>query len=942
MVPFRSKSFALTALVLLPPGVQAATNRTSSSLQLEAHGVRIFAGTPWKTHLRTELDGIPFIDASTLYASRPHFGGRYYGYEDDPAIVRDAQVKRQEDGATTLLLPLRAPRGEFTGTQFIELLPGRKMRLTVDARLTSGVAGAYEHKIGGIYTGWMQGRTYTATDSSGRATSGTLPQRPHTDDPAGSTILTDIRSLRVDTPFGPLTIETSGTHTLSLVDYRMNRFFEGQPFFWLGVREHPLPVDAHLAYQVDIQFPPESTATAGREARVQNPPQVLHTAYEPEPQQDLVIPTPKSLSWGDGMLNLPADIGVYVESSRPDEQTFLEGIRESVLAELESRFSLRGKKASSRGELTLRIVSGTEAPSRTEEYRIRVTDHALVEAATTAGLVNGVRTLSQLYRREGGNVGIRRCEVSDWPSMPFRGVHFFSGAGGHEIQRKMIREVVAPLKLNAVVYHCDNIQWDSHPEIRKPGTGMPKKDARLVAAEAQVNHVGIIPLMNTFGHSNWFLDNDTHRHLADNPANPFAYNPLKPGVYELIHDIYGEAVELFDPAYFHIGHDEITLKGFPLDPELQKIGARKLILDDIQHYRDWFAAQGIRTMIWGDMFIGPGEANDFTLAPTVEEARLRRAGLPRDIVICDWHYTVDPPEKYRSLRVFNEDGFDVIASTWYHSKNIAHFAKAAADAREVTSGTSTTSGTRGETLGILETTWAGSNLNEKAVQQQPDQFAAYVMTAEAAWTGGAKEPDALGFDYRQVFARIWNRDRLPAESRPGWTTDLSRLVNYRLGQKDDNISSSSSRMGEFEFGAGNTDLEGGVLLAARFNPPGEYPGKLTIPVETTATSIMFATGATYGSHGEPPICTTTLLFDDGTTDTIEWKLGQMVMAVDDSRATPGAMVLAETKRNGSAPPQFIHGHLWTNPKPAQKIRSVEFASTHQGSGFVLFGMTGLQ
>ena len=96
-----------------------------------------------------------------------------------------------------------------------------------------------------------------------------------------------------------------------------------------------------------------------------------------------------------------------------------------------------------------------------EGYRIRVGDSAVLEAETTVGLLQASRTLRQLLRdRDGAGLGVRRCTVDDWPSMPFRGVLIYNGRNAVAEQVRLVREIFGALKMNALMHHVNLANWD--------------------------------------------------------------------------------------------------------------------------------------------------------------------------------------------------------------------------------------------------------------------------------------------------------------------------------------------------------------------------------------------------------------------------------------------------------------------------------------------------
>lgn len=85
--------------------------------------------------------------------------------------------------------------------------------------------------------------------------------------------------------------------------------------------------------------------------------------------------------------------------------------------------------------------------------------------------------------------------------------------------------------------------------------------------------------------------------------------------------------------------------------------------------------------MWGDMLISPDEFQnmfDPDLHGTVGGyGKPLRDKLPRDIVICDWHY-FDDQSDFPTLKVMQKEGFRVIGSSWKKEKTTRNFSRYAA------------------------------------------------------------------------------------------------------------------------------------------------------------------------------------------------------------------------------------------------------------------------
>ncbi len=182
--------------------------------------------------------------------------------------------------------------------------------------------------------------------------------------------------------------------------------------------------------------------------------------------------------------------------------------------------------------------------------------------------------------------------------------------------------------------------------------------------------------------------------------NSKTYDSQKEEVYQKVFAIIDEIVELSHPKAFHIGHDEVA--GFNpkskekwLNPD-EKILPAELFYKDIVKIYNYLKSKGIETWMWGDMLISP---NEFPQLPTESLRSFHgtlpgygkelRARLPKDIVICVWHYQ-DDQEEFPSLSIMQKEGFRVVGATWVKERTIRNFSNYAS---------------RHKAYGMIATTW---------------------------------------------------------------------------------------------------------------------------------------------------------------------------------------------------------------------------------------------
>jgi N-acetyl-beta-hexosaminidase len=398
------------------------------------------------------------------------------------------------------------------------------------------------------------------------------------------------------------------------------------------------------------------------------------------------------------------------------------------------------------------LPAGPSAPAwatNAEGYHLSVnTNGLLIQAATAQGAFYGLQTLAQLRTTVAGRPNCPAVEVADWPSLRFRGVHWFPSAAGVAMDERLINNVFSTYKFNTCVIQCEAARWDSHPEIAMR-RGIAKADLRKLVADCRSRFLEPIPLVDVPGHADWMFRHGQHTNLIEDLQTPYACCVRNPQTIQFIEDVMAECLEVFHPQTFHLGFDEITLRGrFPNPdcPYCHDATATTLMAESAGQLAGWLAARGVATMIWGDMLLAPGEAADATNARTVAEARERRAAIAKNITIADWHYVWNADRT--SLDILQQAGFHTIASTWEEPVNIYRFSQAA-----VASGSE----------GLLQTTWAGFFPDERDLQREIDQYAAYIIAADYAWSGRADPPARLGYEARAVFLKAYAAKFPPAD-----------------------------------------------------------------------------------------------------------------------------------------------------------------------------------
>jgi len=318
---------------------------------------------------------------------------------------------------------------------------------------------------------------------------------------------------------------------------------------------------------------------------------------------------------------------------------------------------------------------------------------------------------------------------------PWRAIHMF--APWHDevpMFRRIVVESLAPAGIDTIVLEVNyKFAWQSHPELREPGSNLTLQDVREIVALCRAHGIRVVPMFNCIGHQSWEKTNfpllAKYPELDERPDIPAnneglkycrSWCPSHPKTNEIVFDLMGELVDAFEPEAFHIGADEVFEIAEDACPRCRGKNPADVFAKAINDMHGFLAVErGLTVMMWGDRLIdcrefdyGYGwECSDNGTAPAIDM-------IPRAIVICDWHY--EPRAAYESLAYFQAKGFRAMPATWRNADATRAFVRYAID-------------TRTERLqGFMFTTWVGQQDMAPALLGETEGKKIEPMALEAA------------------------------------------------------------------------------------------------------------------------------------------------------------------------------------------------------------------
>ncbi len=896
------------------------------AIDVQLGRLRFILNTPHDVTLLA--DGIPIIRESHFYMVKPGWTATLMNTDN----VTPGYSTSYAAGVYTANVTYQNSEGLVRYSY--ELGPGNTYKVTVNYATKSQPA-QIEWSMAYLNANLIAGMPWSANTVSG-ARSGTVPVFATTPDQTQSQLCPLVKSIHFDTNLGPLdvTIEASNSSVsgFRLFDARAGQqdWAKRNPIFWFGVGESPIPT-----------VPEMRTITATWQLG-EAPVRTVVPALDPAPVTleregaqapyviDLpIVPRPKERTTAGSACRLGQNVYITVPVGAPPEVMGAAVEIQQDLADLWGIDSEIGPSAPTGATvISLGVSTDSNVPAKEEGYYLSVVAGRVTIAGHDArGVYNAAQTLKQLIRLDPYGVYVKTATIRDWPSLKMRGVHWFGGPNGLAFHRLMLDRIVSRYKLNTMLYEVEFGKWASHPEIWHSTRGMTREDMQASVDHARSRFVEPIPLVNSLGHADWMFVNGQHRDLATDPNAPRQYNPENPAVYTLLFDVMQEAADIFQPRYFHIGHDEVMMTGtFP------KAGSSKtateLILEDVVRINNWVKARGMRTMMWGDEFLHyPQEASDAGNAPDLATSALRRAGLPKDIVITDWHYN-GSTTSFPSVPLWKREGWDFIGVPWYNWTNIQNLTSVVKQY---------------EGMGMIQSTWAGWSMSPEIVNTSAyEQFCAYVVAAEMFWSGANPKVADLGYDINDAFRYAWNGTFANTKTCNGFQIDPGGgnavMWDWIPGGPHPPAAFPSGELARdgVYFRLGNP-----VWLAGGLDPAGTRARSVAIPVDSKPlSSISVLWGTTFAGESGSRVARFTVGYADGRTVEVPILYGTQIFAFNDVRfglQAPAVWKGKDTVGQGVT----LRAWTWTNPRPNVPVTSVSVTSEVSEAAPVLVAMTGI-
>jgi hypothetical protein len=307
--------------------------------------------------------------------------------------------------------------------------------------------------------------------------------------------------------------------------------------------------------------------------------------------------------------------------------------------------------------------------------------------------------------------------------VPVRGIHLMAPKAEEvPAAARFITEALPRHGVNLLVLEINfRYRFTRRPEVAERDA-LSRDDVQQIAAACKKAGIRLIPQISMLGHQSWAKTTYALlRAYPDFDETPGAYPenkgiycrsycPLHPKVHEVVFDLMDELADACGADAFHVGMDEVFLIGEEQCARCRGRNKAELFAGEVRALHSHLASSGRQMWMWGDRFLdgetmGLGRWEGSTNATFAAVKQ-----VPKDIVICDWHYEKAHP----TAPWFALEGFQVVSAPWRKAPVALGQAELI---RQVRANASEPVANR--MLGVLQTTWGSFGNFLKAYQGDP-------------------------------------------------------------------------------------------------------------------------------------------------------------------------------------------------------------------------------
>ena len=249
---------------------------------------------------------------------------------------------------------------------------------------------------------------------------------------------------------------------------------------------------------------------------------------------------------------------------------------------------------------------------------------------------------------------------------------------------------LAKVGINLLILEIDyNYEYVSHPELRGDDP-ISLETVKKIVGLCRDFKIRLIPEFQSLGHQSWaektfpllvqypHLDESPGKYAGNKGLDPWgtefycrSWCPLHPEVNPIIFALYDELLEVFEADALHVGMDEVFIIGDADCPRCAGKPTSELFARAVNDIHDHLVGKrGKEMLMWADRLLdgaatgyGLWEASMNGTHPAIDM-------IPKDIILCDWHYERKYPlqqtksSTFPSVRFFIDKGFRVLPTSF--------------------------------------------------------------------------------------------------------------------------------------------------------------------------------------------------------------------------------------------------------------------------------------
>lgn len=270
-----------------------------------------------------------------------------------------------------------------------------------------------------------------------------------------------------------------------------------------------------------------------------------------------VLPYPQQVTIGGDAFIVNNNLSIVLNKNHSAADAFAAN---ELAKDLKDQWNISAQISNQKGKCSIVLLrKKINAKHPRQSYQITVgKNEIIITGNDEEGLFYGTRTLLQLILKKGNVYQVPGMKITDWPAILQRAIHY--DTKHHQDKMSYVKSFIKELadyKVNMLIWEWeDKFAYPSHPEIGAPGAFTPA-EIRDVTAYAKKYHIQIVPLVQGLGHVSFILKWPQFAHLREIPASNFEFCPLKDGSYDVLFDLWKDAMDATPGSeYIHIGSDE--------------------------------------------------------------------------------------------------------------------------------------------------------------------------------------------------------------------------------------------------------------------------------------------------------------------------------------------------------------------------------------------------